>query len=205
MSEAVIARAVFDEAGDTGQKTGSTRFLVVAGIVCENLEPLRRVVAWTRRSLHKDLRQIAEIKARHTPAKVIGKMLNRLAALDIEIYAAILDKRAMKAPVDSEDWYRTVYGEAIRQVLNRHPQVVVMMDQRYTKATLRDKLVNSIVAIVQRPGTALSFMMADSQGEKAIQIADVVAWSILQKYEREDERFYKVIERRMAGEVILLR
>jgi hypothetical protein len=198
-------RAVFDEAGDTGQKPGSTRYLVVAGIACENLEPLRRVAAWTRKTLHKDLRQIPEIKARHTPAKVISKMLNRVAAMDIEIYATSLDKGAAKPPLDSEDWYRTAYSETIRQVLKHHAQVIVTMDQRYTQTPLRDKLVNAIVATAQRPGTTLSFIMTDSQGERALQVADVIAWSVFQKYERENEEFYRLIEHKISGEVMLLR
>ena len=47
--------------------------------------------------------------------------------------------------------------------------------------------------------------MTDSQSERALQVADVIAWSLFQKYEREDEGLYHLIERKIAGEVMLLR
>ncbi len=65
-----FAQAVFDEAGDTGTSPHSSRYLVVAGIVGSDLMPLRRAVMRTRKSLGKKLRDIPELKAWHTPAKI---------------------------------------------------------------------------------------------------------------------------------------
>lgn len=205
VSEIPIVQAVFDEAGDTGQSARSSRYLVVAGIVCNSLQSLRRVVARTRKTLGKKLREIPELKAWHTPANVIVKMLNRLALLDIEVYAAILDKHSARPPQDREDWYRQVYCECVRLVVAHHPRMIMTMDRRYTKATLQDELVRSIVTSVERPGTTLLFIMANSQREKALQAADAVAWSIFQQYAHEDREFYSLIEGKIIGEVLLLR
>ncbi len=198
-----IVQAVFDEAGDTGASPASSRYLVVAGIVHPSLEPLRRVVAQTRRSLGKKLRDIPELKAWHTPVQVTAKLLKRLVRLDVQIYAAILDKRAAQIPGDTEDWYRRVYAEAVRQAVARHPQITVTMDKRYTKAVLRDKLVQFILSDAQRPETALSFVHDDSRREKALQVADAVAWTMFQKYEREDETLHRLIAGKVRGEVLL--
>jgi len=203
--EAQFVQSVFDETGDTGRGPRSSRHLVVAGIACSNLEPLRKTVARTRKSLGKELRDIPELKAWHTPPKLTAKFLARIAALDIEIYAAILDKRAAPAPADAEDWYRQVYAEVVRQAAARHARIVITMDKRYTNTALRDQLVQFILAGAQTPGVSLSFVHADSQHEKALQAADAVAWSIFQKYEREDETFYNLIAEKISGEVLLLR
>jgi len=204
LTTTLIVRGVFDEAGDTGSGERSSRYLVVAGIVCDNLDPLRRVVARTRRDLHKGLRQVPEFKAWHTPPQVIARILNRLARLEIEIYAAILDKQSLPAPEDPEDWYRQIYTECIRLVLAQHPRVIVTLDRRYTKASLHDKLTRAIVS-AQPAGTTLSFVIAGSRNEQALQTADVVAWSIFQKYTRNDEEYYRLIEEKISGETLVAR
>src|SRR3990172_1983012 len=45
----------------------------------------------------------------------------------------------------------------------------------------------------------------DSQRERVPQAAHAVVWGIFQKYEREDETFYHLIEDKLMGEVLLLR
>ena len=205
MTESLIVQSVFDETGDTGTGLRSSRFLVVAGLVCSNLEPLRKAVTRTRKSLGKELRNIPELKAWHTPPSITTRFLTRLAALDVEICAAILDKHSARRPDDAEDWYRQVYAHAVQQAAARHAQVTVTMDKRYTKPSLRDKLVQFIVSAAQRPGTTLSFVYADSQQERALQAADAVAWGVFQKYEREDDTFYRLIESKIVGEVLLLK
>ncbi|MBI5303022.1 MAG: DUF3800 domain-containing protein [Chloroflexi bacterium] len=202
MSDLVLMQGVFDEAGDTGHSARSSRYLVVAGIVCSNLEPLRRVVTRTRKSLGKELREIPEIKAWHSPPKLIFQMLNRLAQLDIQIYAAILDKQAARVPDDPEDWYRATCAECVRLVLAQHSRVILTMDRRYTKASLWDKLANTIVN-AQPVGSTLTFVNADSRNERALQAADVVAWSIFQKYAHEDDTYYRVIEDKQVGESVI--
>ncbi len=204
MAESLIVQSAFDEAGDTGTGIRASRYLVVAGVVCANLEPLRKAILRTRKSLGKDIRTLRELKAWHTPPRITLRLLQRLASLEIEVYAVILDKRSAKQPTEVEDWYRQVYTEAVRQGLIRHPYLTVTMDKRYTKAALQDQLVQSIVVGAQRPGSALSFVQADSQQERALQAADAVAWSIFRRYEREDNTFYRVIEGKLRGEILLL-
>lgn len=188
MNTQLIMQGVFDEAGDTGSGERSSRYLVVAGVVCSNLEPLRRLISHTRKSLGKELRQIPEIKAWHTPAKIILRILNRLAQLDVEIYAAILDKQTVAVPADPEDWYRTTCAECVRMVLAHHPRVILTLDRRYTNTRLQDQLTRAIVS-AQPPGTTLTFVHSDSRQERALQVADVVAWSIFQKYAHRDETY----------------
>ena len=205
MPEAPFVRAVFDEAGDTGSGPRSSRYLVVAGIVCVHLDHLRKAVMRTRKSLGKAQRNIPELKAWHTPPKITAQFLARITALDIEIYAAVLDKRAASLPREAEDWYRQVYPAAVQQTLVRHTHVIVTMDKRYTKPSLCDSLIQAIATRTQRPGTTLSFVYADSQQERALQAADAVAWSMFQKYERGNEAFYRLIEDKTVGEVLLVK
>jgi hypothetical protein len=81
MLEQALIHAVIDEAGDTGRGGRSSSLLVVAGIVCSRLENLERVVLQTRKGFDKKLRQVPELKASHTPAKVVSKLLQGVAAV----------------------------------------------------------------------------------------------------------------------------
>jgi len=205
MIQVSLAQVVFDEAGDTGASPRSSRYLVIAGIACSDLMSLRRAVMRTRKSLGKKLQDIPELKARHTPAKIITGFLIRLAELDIQVYAVILDKHSAKQPADAESGYRRVYVEAIKQVVADHPRSSIVMDQRYTKSSLREKLVNTILIGASSPDVALSLVFADSQQEPALQAADAVVWSIFQKYERGDATFYNIVATRIEKEILLLK
>ena len=133
------------------------------------------------------------------------QLLSRLGALEVEIYAAVLDKTTALRPEDPEDWYRRAYAEAARMAVEAHPRIVITLDKRYTKPALREALVVFMSAHVSRISTALSFVFEDSMHERALQMADVVAWSFFQKYARGDETYCRLIENRVRGETILAR
>ena len=42
--------------------------------------------------------------------------------------------------------------------------------------------------------TALAILHEDSTRERALQVADAVAWVLFQKYERRDETFWEIIQ-----------
>jgi hypothetical protein len=202
--DVLIAQAVFDEAGDTGQQKHSSRYLIVAGVVCSDVTALRRVVAQTRKRLNKKRRDLPEVKAaRLAPrsSSIVTQVLTSLAALDVEVYAAILDKWTSKPPVSGEDWYRHLYTECIKLALAHHAGLWVLMDRRYTKIAMQEELVTSIQS-AQRPNTILTLEPRDSQTEPALQVADVVAWSIFHKYERGADDFYQIIQPRIIREIL---
>jgi len=131
--------------------------------------------------------------------------LTRLAELDSQIYAVVLDKHSARRPEDVESWYRQVYAEVIKQVLADHPRASIVMDRRYAKASLREKLVQAIFARMKSPDVAMSLVFADSQQEAALQAADAIVWSIFRKHERGDATFYDLITTRIVEEVLLLK
>lgn len=191
-----------DEAGDVGWSKGSSSYLIVA-VVISNAHQLRRAVARTRKSLDKRLKDLPELKAWHTPKKVVAKLLGYVAALDVEIVAVILDKGAAKRPADPEDWYRQVCAQAVRRCLERYPVFSLAVDKRYTNPRLRDRLVVALINNAPAVSPVLVIEHADSARERAIQAADAVAWSLFQKYERGDEELYEIIRERIVVEEVL--
>lgn len=201
MLEQALIHAVIDEAGDTGRGRHSSSLLVVAGVVCSRLENLERVVLQTRKGFDKKLRQIPELKASHTPAKVVSKLLQGVSALDVEIYAVVIDKRLGRPPVDPEEWYRDGLLACVGEIAKQHRRLNVLVDQRYTNKHRREKLIQFIEA-----KTSVSFLSlneANSHDEKALQVADAVAWSIFQKHTWETDEFYRIIEAKVKSEIIV--
>lgn len=194
-------RGVLDEAGDTGDAKGSSRYLVIAIVMTSNLHWLRKAALHAIRRMNK--RSLPELKAKHTPGKVVIRLLEDVAALDIEIAAVILDKQKAKPPDDSEDWYRQVCARAVQRCLEKYPHFSLIMDKRYTNQRLRDRLVMEILESAFHSLGNVVCEYADSEREKAAQVVDAVAWAIFQKYERGDETFYRIIRDKIVVEEVL--
>ena len=108
-----LKRGVLDEAGDVGCAEGSSRYLVIAIVLIGNLHWLRKVVLKARKRLGKRLKNIPELKAKITPGKLVARLLDDVAALNVEIVTVILDKQKARRPDDLEDWYRLVCARAV--------------------------------------------------------------------------------------------
>jgi len=201
-----LKRGVLDEAGDVGCAEGSSCYLVVAIVLIGNLHWLRKVVLKARKRLGKRLKNIPELKAWHTPRRVVAHLLNDLAVLDVEIVTVILDKQKARRPDNLEDWYRQVCGRAVQHCLERYPRFSLIVDKRYTNQCLRDRLVETLLleSAPNLPGNVVCEYAASEQ-EKAIQVADAVAWAVFQKYEHGDESFYQIIRDRVIVEEVLER
>jgi hypothetical protein len=205
MIHPIIAQAVFDEAGDTGQQQHSSHYLVIAGVIADDIRPLQRIITHLRRVLGKKARSLQEIKgteaARDMP-RIITRVLTQLAALNVEIHAVVLDKRSVAQPEDTEDWYRAMFALCINRALQNRSSLQVLMDRRYTKSALQQALTLAVLREQPR-GTALTIATEDSKVEPALQVADVVAWSIFDRYEHDTDKFYNIIVPCIANEVLV--
>jgi hypothetical protein len=191
-----------DEAGDVGWATGSSRHLVVAIVVTHDPQHLRRIVARIRQGLDKKLKQVPELKAHHTPEHVIARLLRKVAEQDVEIVAVVWRKASSASSTDPEEGYRQVCRLAVEHCLKRYPQLSLTLDKRYTDARLRDRLVEAITDGIG-PQAVLVLQQVESRQEQALQVADAVAWSLFQKYERGDEMCYDILRSHIVIEDVV--
>ncbi len=168
-----IREGVLDEAGDVGHAQGSSRYLIVA-VIIGDLRRLRKAVAKARKRLGKRLKDVPELKAWHTPRKIVTRLLSDAAALNIEIVAVILDKQKAKQPREPEDWYRLACSRAVQHCLEKYPKFEVTLDRRYTNPFLQGRLADALMhgAVDLNHSVAIGYAM--SEQEKAIQVADAV-------------------------------
>ena len=185
-----------------GWAARSSRYLVVAIVLTDEAQGLRRTVARIRKGMDKRLGQILELKAYHTPKNVVSRLLRKVAEQDVEIVATVWRKGKGTSPADPEDGYRHLCALAVRRCVERHPQFSLVLDKRYTNPRLRDRLIETITGGIG-PSTVLVLQQSESRQEKALQVADAVAWSIFQKYERGDMTLYDIVHEKIVLEEVV--
>lgn len=195
------AYAVFDESGDAGQHARSSRHLVVAALVCSNLEPLRKVISRVRAKMPKTLRGKAELHAFETP-EAAHPVLASIAAGEIRIYAVVVDKQKMRKH-DSVDLITLAYTACTASALENEDGIIATLDRPFNSASQRQKLIDAMADTAEELDKRLVVVMDDSQHEKALQAADVVAWALFQKYERGESEFAEVIQGNMVVVMLL--
>jgi len=80
---------------------------------------------------------------------------------------------------------------------------VLTIDKRYTSRRLEERLVRALAEEASQLPTGSFCRFVASEGERAIQVADAVAWAIFQKYERDDETFYQIIQDNIVVEDVV--
>jgi hypothetical protein len=185
-----------DEAGDVGYARGSSSHFLVVVLVTGQPERLRKAVTQTRKSLSKRRRNIPELKAARGSVRIVEKLLRRAHRIGFEAVTVVIDKRLFPQPQDVEDLYRYACTRVVREALRRFGALSLILDKRYTNPDLRRRLNQALAEGIEDLGTALVLEHTDSETEYALQVADAVAWSLLQKYEHQDQRLWKIIEGR---------
>jgi hypothetical protein len=196
--------AFVDEFGGVSAFAPDEPVLVIAAVVTGAPRNLDLLIKRAHRSLGAG-RAVAELKASHAEDKVIRRVLQAVAAQDVVIIAVAVDKRGMvKPPREPEDLYRRAVALAVRLSVTRWPRLEVILDKRYTQAHLRRKLERCIRdEIADVPEQAVVIRQEDSQAVKGLQVADFVAWAVGQKHQRGDDRYFALIEDRVAVEEII--
>lgn len=180
-----------DESGDVEYTHGTANHLVVV-VVVGHPERLRRAITRTRKTLHKGIRNVPELKAGGDP-RVTEALLTHAVEIGFDAVGAVINKNRFPRPRDAEDLYRYACVRAVREALERFGPLTLTVDRRYTKVKLRSRLEQALLSGVQDLGIPLHIRHEDSKKERMLQVADAVAWTLFQKYERGDETFWQMI------------
>lgn len=190
-----------DEAGDTGSKPASSDHILVAVVLSDHINHLRRAVSRMGKRLGKRKRDLPEFKAFKTDPRIVRRLLEHVVATDCEIVAVIADKRRRPPGDDAEQLFRDLCARVVKHCLERHSQLSLIIDKRYTNPKLRARQSEAILETATTlPRALLALEHLDSQQEAGLQAADAVAWALFQKYERGDKSFYHIIEPKLVIE-----
>jgi len=187
-----------DESG-TPSPASRERFFTVALLLVQTPRRIEKLVRRTRRSLHRHART-SELKAARSHPRVIRRLLPGLAATECEIYVTVVDKRGI-APQQSEAVYRAAVASVVRHCVERHPQVNLYLDKRYTNRTQRVQLEQTIrKAIAHVPMQVVLIGQLDSWAVPGLQAVDFVAWAFEQKHALDDDWAAQIIARKVIVE-----
>lgn len=204
---ATLYYAFMDESGTVGAATG-THFLVVAATSLSNPRDIEKPI---RRAFRHALKKIGskfapnEVKAADSDEASVLRLLSEIAEKDITIVATIVDQYAIRIPPkDMEEIYRQATAWTVRRLAEDFPRLDLSIDRRYTNAHLRHLLEKAIRDEIENlPRQNVIIQQENSVLRKELQAADAIVWAIFQKYERDDSRFYDVIESKIADETII--
>jgi hypothetical protein len=169
-----------DESGAPHPASGE-RFFTVALLVAQNPRCVEKLVRRTRRSLRRRART-SELKAARSHPRVIRRFLTKLATIECEIYVTVVDKQGITSQ-QSEAVYRAAVARVIRHCVERHPEVNLYLDKRYTNHAQRVQLEQAIrEAIAYVPMQVVLIEQLDSWAVPGLQAVDFVAWSFEQKH-----------------------
>lgn len=203
MSPSRVRQGFLDESGGTRSATEGDNFLAVAVLLTFDPRPIELHIKRARKRLRRKPGS-GEMKATHSATRTISRLLQAIAQEEVEIVVVVLDKRQLQElPQDPEDLYREAVGRAVRHCAERWPRLHLILDKRYTKAKLRRKLEQAIKArLTDLASKEVRIEHGDSQRSKGLQAVDYVVWAVRQKYEWEDEQFYRIIESRIVVEEV---
>ena len=197
--------AYFDESGNTAAFQASESYLAVV-VVSAGHEASRALGRHMKR-LKKSakVRGDGELKAVSATPTQTARLLRDIAREDIAIVAVVVDKRAVRQkPDDPEDWYREAVSLAALHCAKRWSDLWLILDKRYTKETLRDRLDQ---AVRERLGdlacNVLSITQRDSTTVLGLQVADYVARAIRLKHAQGEEAYYDLVKDRIIIEEVV--
>ncbi|MDR1188783.1 MAG: DUF3800 domain-containing protein [Bifidobacteriaceae bacterium] len=199
-----------DESGDLGfdfAKPRTSRFFVVAALVCSDPKPVAKVVRRTLAGFSKTQmkRHRGSLHAFQENERTIRRVLAELSELQVRVAALCLDKHMVPSAAGRDT--HALYNSLVERLLNRvisaqgaseSQEVLLVASRRETNASLNERFVSHLaetVAVISGAHLEIRFARADI--DKALQAADTVSWSFFQWCEHGDSSYVDTIRRLM--------
>lgn len=199
----ILQYAYIDESGSI-TVSQSSHYLIVAALCVNSDQNISRVVRRVQKKFSAYIPS-GELKAKKSTERIINLLLTALSKQPIELYALIVDRQVIEHPTkDPEDIYRWAMARLVAKLVERYPQIEIIVDKRYTKADLRYRLERSMrQGIADLPQRYVLIRHEDSILWKELQAVDFIAWAFFQKYERGDSQFYELIKATIVSEELI--
>lgn len=191
-----------DESGDTGFKLNkiSSRYFVLTAVIFDSLEAAEKaneVVKEVRKELKRS--ESLEFKfSTGTNDRAKELFLRKLSRCDFRYRSVVIDKKTLmqREPDPKESIYMLVADQLFLRAKSRIKNATVFVDL-ITKSFVQD--FNKYLRV--RLNTDIEKLIGeikhkDSKSNNLLQLADMVCGAIYRKYNRDDDRFYKLIKKR---------
>lgn len=199
-----------DESGDTGFKfnKGSSRYFVVTLVIFQGFleaEETSLIIKKLRRKIK--VSDYFEFKFSKTKNAFREAFLSEVRRGKFQYQALVIDKEKFSHPLiqkSQENFYQFVIKEALRTETQAIQKATLYLDKKAAKTFaqtvntyLRKELNQPQFRIIKK------FKHRDSKSNTLLQLADMISGTIFRKFEKSDDRFYKII-RKKEGKLVFL-
>ena len=209
-----------DESGDLGFDFVNARpsdFFTIAVVAVRGDDADRQLRLAVRRTLKHKLhaarkrdRRILEIKGSATIEHIKTYFFRHAHAANFQVYALTVDKKkSFQRLVDEKI---RLYDYMTHKILEGIPfeeaqeKVILIIDDSMTRAEKRDFDESIIRQVNSRldPKVRLSIYHQKSHETPGLQAADLFAWGIFRKYEKQDMGWFKTFQGKVKNEEFFL-
>ena len=187
--------AFIDEPGNLASNTDQKLFILSA-VITDDEQSLHRSMLSAKKKIQK-YKGNGELKAFRQNTATRRRILSILTHSILEIDYVVFNLSPIQnQPKDFEEIYRFAMGFLCSRFFKRNPKVSFVLDKRYTKPILRDKLDNEIfemIQVVNPVTTSLSISHEDSIENAGLRAADFFAYEIYQKFKSNSD-LYELFE-----------
>jgi hypothetical protein len=199
----MYVRYVFiDETGDLGQK--GSHYFVITAVWIDRPELLDRLIKNIRRhKFRKQLSEVAELKANKSKSELRSYIIEQLNLIGgLRGHAIILDKSRLYSSFlknDKNKLYNYVCGVLASTMTIDSKKLIIRIDKSKGKQALRDDFDKYVTDKLHetRWNREVEIYHSWSQSWSGLQLADFVSWAVFQKYEHDDDSYFKIIEKKI--------
>ncbi|WP_459202077.1 DUF3800 domain-containing protein [Methanococcus sp. CF] len=187
-----------DESGDLGLK--GSNYMVLSALVVRDPENLNRIIKNMRRNkFKKELSGVNEIKAYNSSPELKKYMLKKLNEVpNSGLYYTVLELHKCYSEFlngDNHKKYNFIAGELAKNVSVNCNNLEVRIDKSKGKQVLRDDFNQYFESKLRENSTfnSLKIEHSNSHSYSGLQFADLLAWSVFRKYERNDSEYFDML------------
>lgn len=195
-----------DESGDVSFnfKKGASRYFVATLISTQNPDDLRQLLA--------ELRKDAGLPAKHefkfhkmTSASLREKVFSNLANADFEAWSLIVDKPSLPMVFKAMNglaFYLYFFTELIDSIPEKERNNATLILDEFGSTSVLRKELRRIMDARGIPRNFKRVVVRKSDREPLIQVADLIAGSILRRDTKNDTGAYEMIEHKLRKLVV---
>lgn len=191
-----------DESGDLGLH--GSKFFTIVALTTRDVASLSRIMKRLReRKLKKKMKELPEIKANNSDARIREFVLKKISALNCSISAVVIPKSKVRSDlfVEKDKLYNYLCGLLFEQISLNADVVDITIDKKHSNRLLREDFNQYIERRIKdrRSGIKVVIRHLESYASNALQAVDFVAWAVNRKFTFGESFYYDLIKPKLKN------
>ncbi|MEM7534589.1 MAG: DUF3800 domain-containing protein [Chloroflexota bacterium] len=196
-----------DESGNLSNP--SNRYLIGVAVGTKNPEALKKVTNRIYEQNRRTLQRGKPLHAAELNTKIVMRFLKQIAKMEanLDLFIMLLDKQWIWHYKKRTTIYNELFAHLIRQTIAaQEPAAIsplIVLEKRDNVNQYRNDLLSKLEESAALKEEQIQICgKDDKQWGRQLQVADVVAWSIYQKYENQHEQFFELLKHQIRLETV---